>query len=609
MRRHNIQFVPAMQTVLGAEGSTILDLAGEAGVYTGSQCGGKGTCGKCRVRVMEGDVSPFSPVESQFISDSDRSLGYRLACMTRVSGNATVLVPGQHVSSIGETKKTFATRTTNTDPAIKSYPVNLGRKSPSRSDPLKSILDHLRKKGLPEISIDPGVRETLQETAECAHGTVTVIIWMDREIIAALPGRHESCFGLAVDIGTTVVAVYLCELRSGEVVGSGSTTNPQVLFGPDIMSRISYSVAHPGEGAKRMQRELISSINELIAQLTAAYRLVPETIMDLTIVGNTVMHHIFLGITPDNLGLWPFTPSVKGSVDVKAKDLGLSVNPGAYAHVLPVEAGFVGADNVGVLLSQEPYNRDEMSLIIDLGTNGEIVLGNREGLLCCSCATGPAFEGAHISCGMRALPGAIEKIRIHPETLEVDYAVIGNTLPSGLCGSGIIDALAGLLTAGIIGENGAFSRKIGNPRIKKGKSGVMEFVLVWREKTATGRDIVITQKDVRQVQLAKAALHAGCKVLMRRMGLDRVPRIMIAGSFGMHIDKESALTIGLFPWCKPENIESVGNAAGHGAYLALVNKAKREEAGRIARSVTHIELALEEGFQEEFMKSLAMRQG
>jgi uncharacterized 2Fe-2S/4Fe-4S cluster protein (DUF4445 family) len=380
--------------------------------------------------------------------------------------------------------------------------------------------------------------------------------------------------------------------------------------------------------------------------------------MDVTVVGNTVMHHIFLGIAPDHMGLWPFQPSVTGSVNVKARDTGLTMNPFAYVHVLPVEAGFVGADNVGVLLSEEPYNKDELSLIIDLGTNGELVLGNRERLMSCSCATGPAFEGAQISSGMRATKGAIEKIRLGPATYdtklhskahrgdeeeptqaytevrlgtrrgdnegesmkatwyEVDYAVIGKRgwasqyppgklKPVGICGSGILDGLAQLFKAGIIEKNGAFTNRLNMPGLRKGETGVREFLFVPGHETGTGRDIVLTQKDIRQIQLAKAALYGGCKVLMNHFKIDSINRMVIAGAFGMHIDKRNALTIGLFPWCNPKNIIVVGNAAGHGAYLALVNRDKREEADRIARSVEHIELALEEEFQKEFLKALA----
>jgi uncharacterized 2Fe-2S/4Fe-4S cluster protein (DUF4445 family) len=366
-----------------------------------------------------------------------------------------------------------------------------------------------------------------------------------------------------------------------------------------------------------MQAELVRAANALIEQMTAANGLSPSRLMDLTVVGNTVMHHIFLGIAPDYLGLWPFSPSVQGSTDVKIRELGVAINPSSYAHVLPIEAGFVGADNVAVLLSEEPYNREEIALIIDLGTNGELVLGNRERLFSCSCATGPALEGAHIASGMRATVGAIEKVRIDPESLEVDYVVIGtdgwasehaagDLKPVGMCGSGIIDTIAHLFKTGLLGQDGAFKENGRTERLRKGQSGTLEFVVAWKHESAMGRDIVLTQKDVRQIQLAKGALHGGCRVLMRHLNIDSLPRMVIAGAFGMHIDKENSLAIGLFPWIEPEKIDMVGNAAGHGAYLALMNRDKRNEANRIARAVTHIELALEAEFQKEFIRALSI---
>ena len=450
-----------------------------------------------------------------------------------------------------------------------------------------------------------------------AAGTITVFVWMDKEIVDVRPGRDETRLGLALDVGTTTVALYLCDLATGEIVASASTTNPQVLFGTDIMSRISYSSHHPLQGVKRMQGELVRAVNALIEQMTGRSGFSSHQIMDMTVVGNTVMHHIFLGIAPDHLGLWPFSPSVQSSMNAKARELGIAINPSCYAHVLPVEAGFVGADNVAVLLSEEPYNKEEIGLIIDLGTNGELVLGNRESLFSCSCATGPALEGAHIVSGMRATIGAIEKVRIDPATLEVDYAVIGTDgwasqhdpgalKPVGICGSGIIDTVASLFLTGLVGEDGAFKANGKTERLRKGPSGALEFVVVWKHESATGSDILLTQKDIRQIQLAKGALQGGARVLMHHLNIDKLPHMVIAGAFGMHIDKENSLAIGLFPWCEPEKVFMVGNAAGHGAYLALVNKDKRIEADRIARKVNHIELALEEGFQQEFLKSLSI---
>jgi len=617
MKNHRVIFAPSFKKILAEEGKSILDSAREAGVYIPSECNGKGKCGQCRIRLIEGEAGPFTQEEAEFIKDLDRQQGYRLACKTQVVGEVTILVPEEDILQSEAAQKVFSKRSRRLCPAVKSYFVDLKEEKDSRWNYFEKIVRLLDVHyELKDLIPDATVLQDLARIVQEGRQKITVFVWMDKEIIAARSGWDETCLGLAIDIGTTTVAVYLCNLKNGEVITCGSVTNPQVLYGADIMSRIAYCVNHPGVGVKKMQAELIDSLNTLIARMAESNGFSSRQIMDITVVGNTVMHHIFLGISPDRLGLWPFTPSVKGSVQVKACKLGMDINPFSYIHVLPVEAGFVGADNVGVLLSEEPYNQDELSLIIDLGTNGEIVLGNRETLLSCSCATGPAFEGAHISCGMRAIIGAMERVHIDPADLEVDFKVVGRVgwasehqpsalRPAGICGSGIIDTLAQLFKTGVIKEDGAFSRDLNHSRLRRGSSGVMEFVLVRNQETATGQDIVLTQKDIRQIQLAKAALYGGCKVLLNHLGKDSVNRMQVAGAFGLNIDKENALVIGLFPWCDPENITLVGNAAGHGAYLALLDREKRKEADQIAGKVTHVELAMEETFQSEFMNALS----
>ncbi|MDD5008158.1 MAG: ASKHA domain-containing protein [Syntrophorhabdaceae bacterium] len=615
VKEYKVLFLPSSKEITVKEGRTILDIAREAGVYINSQCNGKGSCGKCRVQIMEGKANPFTHEESDFIRNLEKEFGYRLACKARIQSDVKVLVPGENVLTSEASKKIFTKGATLINPAVKGYQISLDM---NKTDYTQGISEKLcTQHGLPDVTIDSEVIQSLRKEPLRDKSKIVVFVWMDKEVVALHPNESGISLGLALDIGTTTVALYLCDLVTGDIIASGSITNPQVLFGTDVMSRIEYSTAHPVEGTRRMRGELIKAVNALIDEMVTRNGCSPNQIIDMTVVGNTVMHHIFLGIVPDRLGLWPFEPSIKESVNIKARELGMLINPSSYVHVLPVEAGFVGADNVGVLISEEPYNGNDLSLTIDIGTNGEVVLGNRETLLSCSCATGPALEGAHISCGMRAAPGAIEKVRIHPDTLEVDYVVIGNKgwaseqgrceiLPSGVCGSGIIDTVAHLFKTGVIKANGSFQKTLKTPRLRRGRSGSMEFVLVRHHESATGSDIVFTQKDIRQVQLAKAALHGGCRVLMNHLKIDAIHRIIISGAFGMHIDKESALAIGLFPWCEPENITMVGNAAGHGAYLALINREKREEADRIAGMVTHIELALEEKFQKEFLRALSI---
>ncbi len=620
MKTYKVVFAPSFKEVKVDEGKTVLDAGREAGVYIDSHCNGKGTCGKCRIRVVEGDVNPIAEPEFKFINQHDSQLGYRLACMTRISGNITVLLPGENILKAEVSKKVFSKRSSVLKPAVKSYSIDLSvyrERTPHAY--FEELTKYLKEKyNLDNITCDLKVLQILSEALKEGNGKISLFIWLNKEIIYVRPGWDDACFGLALDIGTTTVALYLCDFKNGDVVASGSVTNPQVLFGTDVMSRISYSAGHPGDGVRKMQTELIRSVNIMINQMVEEKGISIDRIMDMTVVGNTVMHHIFLGIPPDDLGRWPFNPSIHGSLDIKAREFGLFINPAAYVHVLPVEAGFVGADNVGVLISEEPYNIDEMSLIIDLGTNGEIVLGNSKGtLLSSSCATGPALEGAHIGSGMRATTGSIEKVRIDPATYEVDYAVIGSDgwasensankiKPVGICGSGIIDAVAHFFKSGLIGANGAFTKNVPTPRLRKRESGEMEFVLVWKNETGIGTDIVLTQNDIRQIQLAKGALHGGCRILMDHLKVTSLTRMVIAGAFGMHIDKENALTIGLLPWCDPENIIMAGNSAGHGAYLALVNIEKRKEADRIAREVKYINLALEKGFQKEYVNAMAI---
>ena len=606
-------FAPSLKEVTGAEGTTILEAAREAGVYIDTPCNGKGLCGGCRVRVMEGEAEAPSEQESGLLRAGDGELGYRLACMARIRGDMTVLVPQESVLPQGE--KPFTGRSGVIDPVVRGYNVDLaeGDGDQARVERVARLM--AQQYDLRDLAADVTVLKDLGKMGGDLQGRVTVLVREGKEIIGVLSGWDVRYLGLALDIGTTTIAAYVGDLRDGQLIATGSATNPQVLFGSDIMSRITYSSRHP-DGARRMQAVLIASINALVRHMAESRGFEPCEIVDTTVVGNTVMHHIFLGIPPDRLGLWPFTPTIRQSLDVKARDLGIGLGHASSLHLLPLEAGFVGADNVGVLLSDEPHKREEISLIMDLGTNGEIVLGNRERLLSCSCATGPALEGAQISSGMRAIGGAIERVRIDAATFEVDYAVVGkegwardpgtSLEPVGLCGSAIIDAVAHLYATGLIGQDGAFSKGKRTARLRRGEAGMMEFVVAWRDETQTGRDIALTQKDIREVQLAKAALYAGCRVLMDRLKVASISRMVIAGAFGMHIDKASALTLGLFPPCDPAAIAMVGNAAGHGAYLALMDKEKRKEADRVAPFVTHVELAREETFQREFMNGLSI---
>jgi uncharacterized 2Fe-2S/4Fe-4S cluster protein (DUF4445 family) len=607
-------------------GKTVLQAAQELGAPLESVCGGKHTCGKCKVRVQGRAVekadfsgtlcSPFTPEEEKFISPEERKAGYRLGCVVQLYEEALIFIPEESRGFQQVIRKEAGHITVELNPAVKAYYVELP--PPTLKDPLAD-LERLQlalgnASGLKDLSIDFAALQFLPQRLRSGEWKVTVMVWMDREIIDIQPGRIQDFYGIAVDIGTTTVAAYLCNLRTGQLVSSGSMMNPQVAYGEDVMARITHAMANPGEGLKSMQEAILNGMNSLIHSAAESARVSPPAVLEMTVVGNTAMHHIFLGIDPHSLGLSPFPPATHHSQNVKARDLGLQIHPAAYVHVLPIEAGFVGADNVGVLISETPYEKDEMALTIDIGTNGELVLGNRRRLLSSSCATGPALEGAHLRFGMRAAPGAIERVRVRPEAFEVEYKVIGlekwnvecspeEIQARGICGSGIIEAVAEMFRAGVVEKSGRINGSLSTPRLRKVEKGY-EFVVAWARETAIGQDITISTADVRAVQLAKGALYSGAKVMMKVLGVDRLDTVILAGGFGSYIDPERAMILGMFPDCDLKRVISVGNAAGDGARIALLNREKRKEADRIAREVEYIELTVYPEFTMEFAEAM-----
>jgi uncharacterized 2Fe-2S/4Fe-4S cluster protein (DUF4445 family) len=657
---------------------TLIEASRQLGVDIEALCGEKKVCGKCKVRIEEGffekfgihstraNASDWQEEEDKFINATQRDEGYRLGCCAKVQGDMLVFVPEE--SRAGKQVVSKAARDIHIDwnPAVKHYYVEVVE--PTFEEPtadLERIQEELyRQFGLKDLAVDYFALKTLPSRLR-EPGTrwkITVSVWMDKEIVRFLPGKVEDYYGVAIDIGTTTVAAYFCNLRTMEVVETVSMMNPQCKFGEDVMSRITYHMMNPG-GLERMSNDMVEGLNGLVTAACAAthppkkkkkkgdgeaeeaavevvedateemveeedmlilkakeekhyLRLDPSDVIDMTIVGNTAMHHIFLQLDPQFVGLAPFPPVIHHGLDIKARDLGIKICNSAYVHVLPNEAGFVGADNVGVLIAEEPYKKEEVQLIIDIGTNGELVLGNKEKLISSSCATGPALEGAQIAFGMRAAPGAIERIKIDPETHEVDYKVIGRDAwrsfskpeemkTKGICGSGILDVLAELYAAGVVAKSGRFNKKQKSDRYRINSDNKQpEFVIAWKEESSIGKDIVIAQKDVRQIQLAKGALYCGCKLMMRRMGIQKVDKVKIAGAFGTHVDRQKALVMGLFPDCPLDMIESVGNAAGDGARAALLNREKRVEANWVARNVEYIELTVEKDFQQHFMEAM-----
>ncbi len=630
MKKYKVIFQPAGRRGEVEEGKTLLEAARSLGVDIESLCGTKKVCGKCKVRIEEGyfekdniesSMSHLSPIiedEKKHIKPEDGP-GIRLACTAEIRGDVKVFVPERSRAGKQVVRKAAKELTIALDPAVKKY--NIALTAPTLHEmttgDYERALRFLEEDyGLKNLTFDYVVLKELQDTLRKGEWKATVTVWMDREIIKVEPGFIETCYGLAVDIGTTTCVGYLTDLNTGKVVNTESMMNPQVPYGEDVMSRITYAMSHP-DGLETMQKAIIGGLNQIIERVVSEIKKDGPNpgfaIDDLTIVFNTAMHHILLGFNPEYIGRSPFIPAVQNSLNIKARDIGLKINPAAYVHVLPIEAGFVGADNVGVLIAEEPYNQDEMVLTIDIGTNGELLLGNRQKVCSTSCATGPAFEGAQIKFGMRAAPGAIETVRINPETKEPLYKVIGKTDwhshlakidAKGICGSGIIGVVAEMFKAGIIDKSGRFVMNLDTRRVRKGIDGKPEYVLAWADETSIGADISITQGDVRALQLAKGALYTGAKLIMKRLGITKLDRVVLAGAFGSHIDREASLTLGMFPDCPIEKVYAVGNAAGDGARMALINKGKRIEAQEKARWVEFIEIATDPAFEKEFMQAM-----
>lgn len=604
-----VTFLPSNKVANVAYGSTVFQAAVVAGVEIQSTCGGRGTCGKCKVQIPMEDVVVELMDGKSFINDAERAAGWVLACKYPVLKDLTVKLNVQNdafdrklgISGIKDLKIA---------PSVRKYQVFLDQPNVTDQTPdwerLLAALPNI------EIPFNRRVAANLPKTLRQTNFRVTVVLDGDT-LIAVEPGEtQERQFGIAIDIGTTTVVVYLMDLIDGSVVSSGAVTNPQHVFGADVISRITYAASGTDQ-VSQLQDKVIDAINSIIADLCSKTGVCNQEIYQATVVGNTTMSHLFLGIDPTFLALAPFIPVFRQSVEVKAKELDLNILETSRVVVLPNIAGYVGSDTVGVMLAAGLDRLSGISLIIDIGTNGEIVLASKDRILTCSAAAGPAFEGAEIKCGMRAAEGAIEGARIETD---VELDVIANGKPRGICGSGLIDAIAQMRKSGIIDASGRLVYKLAQieqlapalrARVHRDEY-VNEFVLVWGKESATGEDIVITQKDIRELQLAKGAIMAGVKVLLNEMSIDieAITRVLLAGAFGNYMKKESALGIGLLPPIPLERIEMIGNAAGNGAKMALLSAEERARSESLAKRSEHIELSTRKDFQKEFMSALTL---
>jgi uncharacterized 2Fe-2S/4Fe-4S cluster protein (DUF4445 family) len=623
-------FTPSGRRGSFSAGTSVLDAARALGVDLDSVCGGRGICGRCQVVVSEGThpklaieshaehLTPFSRPEEEYRDRRGIAPGRRLGCHARLLGDVVIDVPPDSQLHRQVVRKDAEARAIELDPVVRLHHVEVEEPSlgAQTSDLARLQVAMEREWGLPGLEVDPNVVRDLQAALRSGKWAVTVAVHDGSTISAVWPGFRDVALGIAFDVGSTTVAGHLCDLATGEVLASAGAMNPQIRFGEDLMSRVSYVMLHPGS-VQELTRAVRGCLNGLVAELTADAGFGPADVLEVTLVGNPIMHHLALGIDPTQLGGAPFALATDLALRLRAADLELGVHPGARAYILPCVAGHVGADTAGMLLAEAPHQRDEVSLLVDVGTNAEIVLGSRDRLLAASSPTGPAFEGAQISGGQRAAPGAIERVRIDRRTLEPRVRVIGTqawshepafagTTVTGICGSGIIEAVAELYLAGVLKADGALdgSAAARTPRVvPDGRT----FAYVLHDVTEQrGPRLLITQNDVRQVQLAKAALQAGCRLLMDRLGGDGVDRVRLAGAFGAHIDPVHALVLGMVPDCDPDSVSSAGNAAGTGARIALLNRAARGEIEALVRRVEKVETAVEPRFQEHFVEAMAI---
>jgi uncharacterized 2Fe-2S/4Fe-4S cluster protein (DUF4445 family) len=630
-----IVFTPSGKRGRFEIGTPVLQAARSLGVDIDSVCGGRAICGRCQVTLSEGEfakhgivsrpdhLSPVNRVELRYEEKRGLRPGRRLSCQAQLLGDVVIDVPADSQVHKQVVRKRADARVIAMNPATRLYYVEVDEPDMHHpSSDLERVHAALKSQwGLAGLTTDLAIIRDLQKVLRQGEWKITCAVHHrlpggGAGITAIWPGFHDRIHGLAIDIGSTTVAAHLCSLSTGEVLASAGVMNPQIRFGEDLMSRVSYVMMNPG-GDREMTSAIREAINTLARDVAALAETEVTDILELAVVGNPVMHHLFLGIDPTELGGAPFALATGLAITTRASELDLKLNPGARLYMLPCIAGHVGADSAGVVLSESPHLSDELMLLVDVGTNAEIVLGNRQRLLACSSPTGPAFEGAQISCGQRAAPGAIERVRIDRDTLEPRYKVIGSDLWSnepgfeevvaatgvtGICGSGIIEVIAEMFLSGIINQDGLIdgSQMARSSRIRP--SG-RTFSYAIRDGEPA---IAITQNDVRAIQLAKAALYAGTRLLMDKLGVDAVDTIRLAGAFGSHIDTTYAMVLGLIPDCPLDRVQSAGNAAGTGARIALLNTEGRDEIEQVVRRIEKIETAVEPLFQHHFVEAMAI---
>ena len=630
-----VLFMPSGRRGFFPRGTPLLDAARTLGVDIDSVCGGRGLCGRCQISCVTGSfakhqiesdvdhLSPFSATEEKFEErKGPLKEGRRLSCHTTLLDDAVIDVPAESQVHRQIVRKEMESRDIRLDTATRLYYVQI--EEPSLEDPrgeMQFLFEALEREwGVTGLTLANSQLHALQAALTREDRGVTVAVYQEQLITAIWPGLFDQPRGIAIDVGSTTVAAHLCDLNSGEVLASAGVMNPQIRYGEDLMSRVSYVMMHP-EGAELLTSAIREAINGLFEELTREASNQVEDILEIALVANPIMHHIVLGINPVNLGTAPFALTTSDAIDTRAAEMGLHAHPEARLYCLPCIAGHVGADAAGVILAEAPDRNEDMTLVVDVGTNAEIVLANNERLLVCSSPTGPAFEGAQISSGQRATIGAIERVQIDRETLEPRFKCIGSELWSdepgfseavagtgvtGICGSGIIEVVAEMYLAGILSTDGVVDGALAERTQRIQADGRTFSYVLHASSDPEVSDVLVTQNDVRQIQLAKAALYAGIKLLMDEMGVTTVDRIRLAGAFGSHISVSHAMVLGLIPDCDLEQVTSAGNAAGAGARMALLDRNARLEIAATIAKAERIETAVADDFQAHFVGAMGL---
>jgi len=583
--------------VLSTPHETVLEAARRSGIEIVVLCGGVGSCAACRVRLVSGDLTPPTLAEIDEISYADLNAGVRLACQASARSCVKIHIPPQSLTTPQRLQVEGGEVAEFDDPVVRVIDVEV---PPPHIYDLRSDAFRLRSALPPpanqELVINPRLLGELSDQLRDQSWQLTAAM-RGSEMVAVLPYRSQG-LGLAVDMGTTKIAAYLLKLSDGKPLAKKGVMNPQICYGEDVISRIAYTDTHK-EGRRVLQECLVETLNGLITSLCAEAGVQTQQIVEVVTVGNTAIQHFFAGFPLRQLALSPYVSSVNKPIDLSAHELGLNLSPGVYVYLPAIVGGFVGADHVAMMLATKAYKARQTTLALDIGTNTEISLVNDGNLICCSCASGPAFEGAHIKHGMRAANGAIERLQILDG--EVRYQTIGSQRPLGLCGSGILDAVAALRKSGLIDGRGVF--KADHPRLITCEHG-KEFLLVASQDSGCGQDITIDRRDINEILLAKSAIRTGIELLLRIAELEEndIQHFVVAGAFGQYLDIESAITIRMFPDLPRERFEQVGNAAGLGAQMMLVSAQARAAAYEFAQRMTYIELMTQPAFKEVFMQ-------